>query len=254
MKFHRSQLKHLLVLDIETVPMVARFEELSEARQKLWAHKAKFMLEKEPEKTAGQLFEERGGIFAEFGKIVTISVGVFFQDQENDLSLRVKAIADHDETAILRAFQELVSTKFDPKRVQFIAHNGKEFDYPYIARRMLVQGVPLPEALEVRGKKPWEINHLDTMELWKFGDWKNFTQLALLADLFGLPTSKSDIDGSQVRSVYYEENDLPRIAHYCNQDVALTAQVYLKLMAQEPIVPQKIQIVPFETTTEAKDT
>lgn len=238
-----SFFKNLLVLDIETVPMQPRFSDLSQTRQKLWEHKAKFMQAKEPEKSAGELFEERGGIFAEFGKIVTISVGIFYFDDQNELSLRVKALADDDETKILRDFADLVETKFSQKNIQFIAHNGKEFDYPYIARRMLIQGMGLPSALDVRGKKPWEIKHLDTMELWKFGDWKNFTQLALLADVFGLPTSKGDIDGSQVRTVYYEEQDLPRIAHYCNQDVALTAQVFLKLNGWEAIRPEKIQFV-----------
>ncbi|MGF1533831.1 MAG: 3'-5' exonuclease [Bernardetiaceae bacterium] len=235
-------MKHLLVLDIETVPTVARFDELSPELQKLWAHKAQYMQQKEPEKTIAELFEERGGIFAEFGKIIVISLGFFFFDEDRDLCLRVKSIADDDEAALLREFSDIIH-KFDPKKLRLIAHNGKEFDFPYIGRRMLVQGIPIPEALELRDKKPWEIQHLDTMELWRFGDRKNFTQLALLAAIFGLPTSKSDIDGSQVAQVYYHDNDLSRIAHYCNQDVVLTAQVYLRLTQQPIILPQKIQIV-----------
>ncbi|MEM6297492.1 MAG: ribonuclease H-like domain-containing protein [Bacteroidota bacterium] len=238
-----SYFKNLLVLDIETVPVVPRFDELSPALQKLWEHKAQFMLQKEPERTAADLFEDRGGIYAEFGKIVTISVGFFYFNDDHELSLRVKAIANDDEKVLLAEFCELVNTKFNAKRLTFIAHNGKEFDFPYIGRRLLIQQMPIPDALELRDKKPWEIQHLDTMELWKFGDRKNFTQLALLAAVFGLPTSKGDIDGSQVRTVYYEENDLPRIAHYCNEDVKLTAQVFLRLMGWATMKEENITLL-----------
>lgn len=232
--------KNILVIDIETVASHKYFEELDERFQKLWEKKAKRIA---PDLTPKQAFEERAGIYAEFGKIVVISLGIFFKDENGKLSLRVKALANDDEKKLLIDFNELINKKLKHKKIQFVAHNGKEFDFPYIARRMLINGLTLPIPLQLQNKKPWEINHIDTMQLWRFGDFKNFTSLDLLAAVFGLSTSKDDIDGSQVNHVYYQDNDLERIAHYCNKDVALTAQVYLSLIGENPIPKENITIL-----------
>lgn len=235
------ELKNTLVLDIETVCGAPALSQMPEALQELWAKKSE-KLNLPEEMSPEESFYERGAIYSEFGKIVCISLGFFYEDEDGKPALRVKALFDHDEADLLFHFAEMLKTKF-PSNVRFVAHNGKEFDYPYIARRMLIHGIKLPHCLDMRGKKPWEVQHLDTMELWKFGDRKAFTSLALLAGVFGFPTSKDDIDGSQVTSVYYEENDLGRIARYCNKDVVLTAQIYLRLIQLAPLAEQQIQIV-----------
>ncbi|WP_027001467.1 3'-5' exonuclease [Hugenholtzia roseola] len=230
-----SQLASLLVLDIETVPAYPTFEELPDRFKSLWEKKAQYFLKEG--QNLSQVYQERAGIFAEFGKIIVIGVG-HFVEEEGEIFFRVKALAADDEKKLLLQFKKIIE-KF--KNVRLLGHNGKEFDFPYIARRMLVQGIDLPDALNVADKKPWEVSHLDTMQLWRFGDYKHFTSLELLAAIFDLPTSKDDIDGSQVQKVYYQEQDLGRIAHYCAKDVVLTAQVYLRLqnlplIAQENIV------------------
>ena len=237
MKF---SLENLLVLDIETVRSYKLYEEMPERLQTQWDRKASF-LKADEETTPKDLFEDRGGIYAEFGKIVAISVG-FFTYTGPDLTLRVKGLYGKDEAVILSQFNELLQ-KFDGKNLILCGHNGKEFDFPYLSRRMLVNSIKLPAVLDTSGKKPWEVNHLDTMEMWKFGDRKNFTSLELLAALFDIPTSKDGIDGSQVSNVYYEEEDIERIAKYCNKDVVVTAQLLLKLNQQQIMKEENIHII-----------
>lgn len=233
---------NVLVIDIETVSGKSSFDELSPEMQALWAKKAGQL--KNPEELSPQeLFSDKGAIYAEFGKIVTIAFGIYYMHEEKGLSLRVKAIADDNERVLLGEFKSLVESKFDQNKLAFCAHNGREFDYPYLGRRMLVNGLALPYALQLHGKKPWEVNHIDTMELWKFGDWKSYTSLELLTTLFGIPSSKDDIDGSMVNEVYYKENGLARIARYCCNDVIATAQLYLKLQGKDLIPEENIQVI-----------
>jgi DNA polymerase elongation subunit (family B) len=206
MKF---SLENLLVLDIETVRSHKLYEDMPARLQAQWDRKSVF-LKTEKEETPKELFEDRGGIYAEFGKIVCVSVG-FFTYTGSELALRVKAIYNEDESILLEDLKGVLQ-KFDNRSLTLCGHNGKEFDFPYIARRMLINNIKLPAVLDTSGKKPWEVNHLDTMEMWKFGDRKNFTSLELLATLFDIPTSKDAIDGSQVSTVYYEDLDLKKIA------------------------------------------
>jgi len=231
---HTKHLEKLLFLDIETVAEHASFTELSERKQQLWTKKASFLKDNEGQSPAS--LYDRAGIYAEFGKIVCIAIGYFYR-QEATLELRVKGIAHTDEKVLLTEFAELIEQHFNSQETVLCAHNGKEFDFPYIARRLLVHQIPLPIPFQLSGKKPWEIKHQDTMELWKFGDYKNFTSLDLLAELFNVTSSKSDIDGSMVNQVYYQEKDLERITEYCKRDVSVLAQVYLKL-TQEPLIEQ----------------
>jgi uncharacterized protein YprB with RNaseH-like and TPR domain len=184
-------------------------------------------------------FYERAGIWAEFGKIICISVGIFLNGKR--AGLRVKSFAGHDEKELLEDFSKMLSGQ--PLSLILCAHNGKEFDFPYICRRMLINGVQFPPHLQITGKKPWEIPHLDTMELWKFGDYKNYTSLNLLTAIFGIPTSKDDIDGSQVGYVYWVEDDLPRICTYCQKDVIATAQLIRRYRGEELIGEDCITIV-----------
>ena len=219
-------IEKVLFLDIETVPQVSNFAELSEAEQKLWDKKTQ--RQREEEVSAEDFYGERAGIMAEFGKIICISVGMY----EKNETLKIKTFAHDDERKLLEEFGEI----FNSSRLRDVilcAHNGKEFDFPWIARRFLISGMQPPIPFQMFGKKPWEIPHLDTMELWKFGDWKSFISLELMAHIFGVPTPKDDIDGSMVASIYYIEKDLPRIVKYCEKDVLTLANVFRKLRQEE---------------------
>ena len=230
-------LNKVFVIDIETVPQQAFFEDLPQTMQDLWAHKTR--LQRKEDQTAAE-FYERAGIWAEFGKVICISVA-FFYTEKNNLKLRVGSYFGHNEIEILNNFNKLL--KQQSAGLMLCAHNGKEFDYPYLCRRMLINGINIPEQLQIAGKKPWEINHIDTMELWKFGDYKNYTSLNLLAEIFNIPTPKDDIDGSMVKNVYYQEKDLQRIANYCQKDVITTAQILLKFKGLPTILTENITLV-----------
>lgn len=233
-----TNLKNILVIDIETASGAESFHELSEPLKKHWERKASF-LRNEDERSIEDLYHERAAIYAEFGKVIVISVGFFHQTKDHKIGFRVTSFADHNEKKLLERFKGFLESKFNEDEVTFCAHNGKEFDYPYLCRRMLVNDLSIPKALNLAGKKPWEVQHLDTLELWKFGDRKSFTSLDLLAGIFGIPSSKTGIDGSQVNKVYYSDNKgLERIAEYCRGDVVVTAQLYLRLN-NLPLIPQE---------------
>lgn len=222
-----AELREIIFLDIETVSAAASYEELDERIKSHWARKASFFKRDATQSLTDPLYD-RAGIYAEFGKIICIGVGKFMEDEQGRLVLRTKAYFGSDEKALLLEFKSMVE-KFDPNVLKFCAHNGKEFDYPYICRRMLINCIPLPQTLNLSGKKAWEIPHLDTMELWKFGDFKHYTSLDLLAAIFDVPTSKEEMEGNQVNEVYYKENDLEKIKSYCLRDVVVLAQLFLKL-------------------------
>ncbi|UII22364.1 3'-5' exonuclease [Fulvivirga ligni] len=221
-----KQLKNILFLDIETVGSTDDYHSLPERLKTQWSRKASF-LKKDSDLSDEELFKEKAGIFAEFGKIVTIGLG-FFSFEDDTPIFRTKAIFNDDENLILEEFVETLN-KFSKNNLSLCAHNGREFDFPYLSRRLLINGFQLPEVLNLMGKKPWEIQHIDTMDMWKFGDWKHYTSLDLLATIFNITSSKSDINGSEVNQVYYETHDLKRIAEYCLRDVVVTAKLFLKL-------------------------
>jgi uncharacterized protein YprB with RNaseH-like and TPR domain len=225
-------LERVLFLDIETVPQHANYKDIPERLKTLWDKKAGFLAKNE--ETPKELYN-RAGIYAEFGKIICISVG-FIHNGE----IRLKSFYSHDEKELLIEFSDLLTGFFGRNDQLLCAHNGKEFDFPYIARRLLINGFPLPHMLDIAGKKPWEIQHLDTMELWKFGDFKNFTSLNLLTAVFDIPTPKDDIDGSMVYSVYYKDKDLDRIKDYCQKDVVALIQLMLKYKGQDLIADEFI--------------
>ena len=233
-----NNLDKILFLDIETVPEEYQFSKLDEKVKTLWCQKFKFL--KEDELIEGHY--QKAGIFAEFAKIVCISVG-FINDVDGEMQLRIKSFAGHDEKVLLNNFVELLEKKFNKRDNVFCAHNGKEFDYPFICRRLLINKMTLPSILKLSGKKPWEVPHHDTLELWKFGDVKNFTSLNLLAHLFNIPTSKDDMDGSEVAKVYWEEKNIGRIIEYCQKDVVVTVQLFLSFKFQAHIREENIIIV-----------
>ena len=238
------EVKKVLFLDIETVSGTASYEDLSEAMQALWRLKCRSILrqyeEEIDEETAARLYPEKAGIYAEFGKIVCISVGIMRRDNaDKRLHIRLKSFADRNEKTLLEDFAKVVDEYYGNPNVYFLCgHNIKEFDIPYICRRMVVNQLPLPFTLDLYGKKPWETKHLlDTMELWKFGDYKSYTSLKLLAAVLGFPSPKDDIDGSEVGRVFWEEDDLERIALYCEKDVLATAQLILRYQ-RKPILEE----------------
>ncbi|TXF75875.1 3'-5' exonuclease [Chryseobacterium sp.] len=219
-------LEKVLFLDIETVPQSGKWEDLNETDQYLWDKKTR--MQRKEDFTAEEFYGERGGIMAEFGKIICISVGIL----EKSEKLMIRSFFGDDEKMLLQEFGEIFNR---PKLRDVIlcAHNGKEFDFPWIARRFLINGMQPPKPFQMFGKKPWEIPHLDTMELWKFGDYKSFISLELLAHVFGIPTPKDDIDGSMVSSIYHIEKDLFRIVQYCEKDVLTLANVFRRLRQEE---------------------
>ncbi len=232
---HKLKLENVLFLDIETVPEYRDYSEMSEEKKLLWDEKSKYQRKDEftPEE-----FYERAGIWSEFGKIVCISVG-FFSFRNGQRTFRLTSFKGEEER-LLADFTNLLEEHFFQPYHLLCAHNGKEFDFPYIARRMLIHNMRLPSKLNLFGKKPWEVPHLDTLELWKFGDFKHYTSLKLLTHVLGIPSPKEDIDGSMVRKVYYEEGALNRIVEYCERDVVAIAQVILKLRQETLLKDEEI--------------
>lgn len=239
MMLEKIELSRILFLDVETAPAYRQFDEMPEAMQQFWIKKAERLQKPQDEQSPEQLYFDKAGIYSEFGKIVCISAG-FFHYEEDQLRFRVKAFYDHDERILLEAFSGLLQKSFNTQEHYLCGHNAREFDFPYIARRMLVHGLEIPMLLNTQGKKPWEVTMLDTMELWKFGDYKNYTSLALLAALFDIPTPKDDIMGADVARVYWYEDDLERIALYCNKDVVTTARVFLKYCRKGPLPDENV--------------
>jgi len=243
----KTDLTKIMFLDIETVPQTADFSQMSNELAHLWEDKFSTIHKRMPEKyseetTAAEAFKTSAGIYAEFGKIVCISVGfIYFQGKE--MNFRTKSFSGDDEKIILSEFSNLISKFCVTSDHTLCGHNIKEFDIPYICRRMLINGLKLPVIFNIAGKKSWEIKFLDTLELWKFGDYKNYTALKLLTAVFGIPSPKDDIDGSQVAEVYYREQNIDRIALYCQKDVVATAQVFLRMNGLELIKSENIQFI-----------
>lgn len=228
----------VLFLDIETAPQYASFEQVPHAFQKLWEQKAQNLKEvKELGETPAQAYRQ-AGIYSEFGKIISITSGIFRGN-----TFRLKTFYGDDEFVFLKEFSELLNKYYYTDKHYLCAHNGKEFDFPFIARRMLIHGLKLPRILDNSGKKPWDVRHFDTMELWKFGDYKSFTSLNLLAEIFGIPSPKGDMDGSMMYKVYWEDRDWERIVKYNQKDVITIAQLFLKFRGEKLIEEHSIKII-----------
>ena len=231
----KINLNNILFLDIETVPEHQNYGILDAETQYLWEHKTQYQRKDE---VSAEDFYERAGIWAEFGKIITISVG-YFVNKGDIRNFRVTSFWG-DEKKILNDFSNLLNTNFNGTQHILCGHNAKEFDIPFIARRMIINGIALPNKLNLFGKKPWEVPHLDTLELWKFGDYKHFTSLKLLTKVLGIPSPKDDIDGSEVAHVFYVEDNIDRIITYCEKDVIAVAQIFLRLRREDLLIDDEI--------------
>ena len=229
-------LDKILFLDIETVAQQPEFSELNDSFKKHWEQKAGFISRNE--ESPEELYP-RAGIYAEFGKIVCISVGVI-RTENGAKNLHIKSFYNDDEKELLISFFDMLNQHYNSQDALLCAHNGKEFDFPYIARRGLINGLTIPSILDMAGKKPWESPHLDTLQLWKFGDYKHYTSLSLLTSIFNIPTPKDDIDGSMVNEVYWKEKDLKRIAVYCEKDVVALTQLFLRFRNENLIEANNI--------------
>ncbi|MBK9149804.1 MAG: 3'-5' exonuclease [Saprospiraceae bacterium] len=226
-------LKNCLFLDIETVPVFASFDALSEEMQGFWIRKSQGIARETvsgEKETPEQTFEGRAGIYAEFAKVICVSVGYIRHEEDGSLSFRIKSFAGDDEKELLSGFSDLLVKHYNnPEKYFLSGHNIKEFDIPFLCRRMVIHGVPFPAMLDISGKKPWQTQHLlDTMDMWRFGDFKSYTSLGLLAATLNIPSPKDDIDGSMVGHVYWKEGDLDRIVRYCEKDVATVMKIMMK--------------------------
>jgi len=237
MLLNSIKIDKILFLDIETVPSVYLPQHLDSTTRRLFGDKTNVS----PEEIGNfeQAYFRKAGILSEFGRIICISVG-FVNNTTTGKQLRLKSFYHQDEETLLLQFKELLDAHYDSPAHLLCGHNAKEFDFPYICRRMLIQGIALPSVLNIAGKKPWEIQHLDTMELWKFGDYKSYTSLSLLCHVFNIPTPKDDISGADVARVYYEEKDIERIRKYCEKDVIALTQLFLKMNGEAMIEESEI--------------
>ncbi len=219
-------LQNLLVLDIETVSLSAKLSELPDTLKPFWERKASLQYHDLDEET---FFFKKATLHAEYSKVLAIGVGYFLMEEDGTIKFRCKAIHGKTEAEVLLEFKNLIETRFETKKLQFVSHNGKEFDFPFLCRRMIINRISLPVPLQLAGKRPWQIEHFDTMEMWQFGDSKRYTSLRLLATLFELPILGDEIDGSKVNDFYHKQKDIQPIYYHCREDVILTARVFLRL-------------------------
>ena len=230
---------NILFVDVETVTAEENYNDLSPIIQQAWDRKAEFFREADS-KTATELFSERAALYAEFGKVVSIAIGYFHSLDDNQNELRIKCITYPDEAAVLHEFIETVQ-RFDQNQLRLCAHNGRDFDYPYLCRRMLISGMELPQSLQLMNKKAWEVPHLDTMEMWKFGEYKKFVPLDLLAALFSVEVDSDKLlDAPQIQQAYYQDQDLEKIIQSGYQNIRLLAQVYLAMLSQPLLSDEQI--------------
>jgi DNA polymerase elongation subunit (family B) len=237
-RLKETDLTKLLIIDVETVPQYKSYDDLPDKAKELWNRKMKYQME---QGVSPGILYNRAGIYSEFGKVICICAGYFTSD--NDPELRIKAFYGDDEKTLLQEFSDIVNSNFSADGNVLAGHNCREFDFPYIARRCLVNGLQIPSMLDTSGKKPWEVQHIDTLDLWKFGDFKSYTSLDLLAYIFKIDSPKCDMDGSIVYRVYWEENDIERIKNYCMRDVVTVAQLLLRFRGMDILSQEKIKFV-----------
>ncbi len=232
-------LKNILFIDIETVPQEADYKSLEDNNRELWNDKARWIVK---EDQSPEDVYQRAGIYAEFGKIICISAGFIHFKEDKTREFRLRSFYGHDEVKILEDFAQMLTRFYNDSNKMLCAHNGKEFDFPYLCRRMLVNSIKIPDILNLAGKKPWDVGHLDTMHLWRFGDYKHFTSLKLLANILNIPTPKEDIEGKDIARVYWEEKNLERIVDYCQQDTLAVAQLMLRYKGEDLLQPEDVVI------------
>ena len=234
-------LHKLFIVDIETVPQSPDYTMLSNEWKGRWRQKIAKTI---PESTTPEdSYRQRAGILAEFGKIVCISIGCFHENN-GEQNFLIKSVYGDDEKTLLQSFIK-AGDKFCKNKsgFAFAGHNIREFDIPYICRRLLINRLTLPHYLCLHDKKPWEVEMFDTLHWWKFGDHKNYITLDLLAGVMNVPTSKGDIDGSMVQDVYYKEKNIHRIVEYCQRDIEVVANLLLRFNNMPLLKRENIRVI-----------
>ena len=229
--------ENLICIDIETVPCYPQFNDCPDDLKELYLKKSE-RLKQEHENDEEQYFNH-AGIYAEFGKVICITLGLF-KKKKSEYQLRIKSLSDDDEKKVLQDFAEILDKYPRPNRLQFCGHNIREFDMPFLCRRFLIQHLNLPAPMDISGKKPWDVNMVDTMQLWRFGDIKHFTSIKLLALILGIESPKGDIDGKDVGRVYWKEKNMQRIVEYCQRDVITVAQLVMRFKGMELLQGEQI--------------
>ena len=235
------RLENLLLIDIETVSEKSTFDELNEDWQILWQEKVQRTLPEDV--TAAEFYPQRAAVMAEFAKVICISVG-YFKREGKTFHLRVKSFYGDDEKILLQDFiAALQKMEANNNKWSFTGHNIKEFDIPFICRRLLINDIAIPPFLDFQNMKPWETNMVDTFQYWRFGDYKHYTSLKLLAAALNVPSPKDDIDGSMVGDVYFKEKNLERIVTYCQKDVVTTGNIILRFKNLSLLTDDQVEIV-----------
>lgn len=238
MLLKNGQLRNLLFIDIETVPQYSSHDQLPNEWQTLWNEKQQIY--KNIEGSAAENYLNRAGIFSEFAKVVCISLGYFHYQRELRADVfRIKTFAAENEKQLLMDFAKLIHDYFDADKFQFCGHNIREFDIPFLCRRLMINHIPLPDMLDVSGKKPWELNDIDTLHLWRFGDHKNYTSLKLMAAALGIPSPKDEIEGKDICHEYWIKKNLEGIVHYCQKDVITVARLLMRFRNEPELLQEK---------------
>lgn len=232
------KLDKVIFIDIETVSQESEYKKLSKKWKELWERKSDYL--RTEEEDASDVYN-RAGIYAEFGKVICISIGIY-RDFKDKRIFRIKSFYGKNEKEVLKKFCNLFKKSFQSTDFLLCAHNGKEFDFPFLARRILINNLSLPFILDIAGRKPWEVQHLDTLQLWKFGDYKHYTSLALLCELFKIKSPKNDMDGSDVGRVFWEDDNLGRIVKYCQNDTLAVAQLILAYKGIKQLKDSEVEI------------
>ena len=227
----KEDIHKLLFVDIETVGVDEDLDSLHHTNPKLskvWEETGwdyfKRKYSEDSELSSNQMFVKRAALLPEFGKIVCISVGFIVPSGETKLDSFYG-----DEKNILISTSELLN-RVDKLGFVICGHNVKNFDLPYIAKRMLINNIPVPKILPNYTIKPWESRVLDTKEVWGFNSFGGLSSLNLVCTSLGLETSKEgEVNGSNMHKYYYDSNNIEKIKNYCEEDVKCTINLVKKL-------------------------
>ncbi len=239
-----SELKQMVFIDIETIRGKKTYNDViteNPALDDYWQTKHTQIREKEPLsyghiEDSAEMYEKMAALYPEWGQIVCISIGqIKFDEDGNPIKFTTKSFSGLYEKILLEEFNETASKIMSKyPRMQWVGHNIKGFDMPYIIKRSLINGVRVPNVFHLQKQKPWESQLIDTNDVWKFNGW-NGARLGLLTEILNIPSPKQDMDGKMVSDVFWEDGDLNRISEYCEMDINATANVMLRISGMDII-------------------
>jgi len=220
----KQNIEDILFFDVETAAATNNFDENHELYD-AWAYDHLRNVEDSSELI--ELYNKTAPLYAEYGRIVTISIGAVRGGE-----LIIKSFSNEDEKVLLEEFNDSIS-KFANNKTWLCGHNILDFDMPYIMRRCMANGVQLHLLFDTAHLKPWETSVFDTALLWKGTAWKKQSLASVIAAL-GLPSPKDDISGADVSRVFYE-GGIDKIVSYCEKDVFATVNLFRKLRYEKPL-------------------